>query len=277
MVRGAWSVTKTVKDTIQARRSVLTWWSPKDQQWHYSWRDGRAVDSGRWSDSLDWATRGFNYDLHDLLWRHYAPSSGDVVIDIGAGHGGETFYLAEMVGEPGRVLAVEASPSTFARLEQLCALNNWPQVQPVNEAVSDRNGTIHISSNSEWVADNMFGSGGTEVPCTTVDELCARYAIERVDWLKMNIEGAEREALKGMEGMASRVSNVTISCHDFLGTEWGATLEFVTTWLVDRGFTVIQRADGDFVQQLYVYGWRSVSPGVPGVGKAAQDPVRTPS
>ena len=89
-----------------------------------------------------------------------------------------------------------------------------------------------------------------------MDELCESLGIEQVDWIKLNIEGAEKEALRGMERMAPRVRNLTISCHDFLGTEWGRSKDVVTEWLLGHGFTVEQRDDEDEVFGLYLYAWR---------------------
>ena len=109
VVRAGYGAAKTALDSVRHRGPVVTRWSPKDQRWHYRWPEGRAVDTGRWRDAQGWATRGFYYGMADLLWRRYRPRPGDVVLDIGAGNGGETLYLASLVGPTGRVLAIEAA------------------------------------------------------------------------------------------------------------------------------------------------------------------------
>ena len=181
-----------------------------------------------------------------------------MVFDVGAGDGGETFYLAEMVGGGGRVVSVEASPSPFRQLEELVRLNGWAQVSPLNVALTSTPGTVSISDDPEqWVAGNIYESeGSVDVEARTFDDVCTTLGIEHVDWVKMNIEGAEKDALRGMERMAPHIQNFTISCHDFLGTEWGRSQDEVFGWLKAHGFTAEMRGEGDFVQQLYVYAWR---------------------
>lgn len=258
IVRLGYGLAKTTVDSARHRRLVLTRWSPSENRWHYRWPEGRVADEGRWKDAQGWATRGFYYGMDDLLFRRYRPSAGDVVVDVGAGDGGETFYLARMVGDSGMVVSVEAAPSPFLQLEDLVRRNGWTQVTPLNVALASTPGTISISDDPDrWVAGNIFESeGSVVVEARTFDDICQSLGIESVDWVKMNIEGAEKDALRGMERMAPHIRNFTISCHDFLGTEWGRSKDEVLAWLEAHGFTAEMRGDGDFVQQLYVYAWR---------------------
>ena len=78
------------------------------------------------------------------MFLHYRPGAGDIVVDVGAGHGGETFALANMVGPEGSVLSIEAAPDTFRRLEQLCRLNDWKQVEAIHAAASDKPRVVTI-------------------------------------------------------------------------------------------------------------------------------------
>lgn len=258
LVRHAYALVKTVLDSVCQRRLVTTRWVPSEDRWHYRWAEGRVADEGRWKDAQGWATRGFYYGMDDLLFRRYRPKTGDVVFDVGAGDGGETFYLASMVGPSGRVVSVEAAPHPFGRLEDLVRRNEWSQVTPLHIALAATPGAVTISDDPEqWVAGNIFESHrSVNVEARTLDEVCETLGIERVDWVKMNIEGAEKDALRGMERMAPHIQNFTISCHDFLGTEWGRSKDEVLAWLAAHGFTAEMRGEGDFVQQLYLYAWR---------------------
>ena len=88
VTRSAFGVAKSVKDVVTSRELRTVRWSRRRQQWVHRWPDGRAADHRRWRTSMEWATVGTNYDMADLLWRHYTPQRGDTVVDVGAGHGG---------------------------------------------------------------------------------------------------------------------------------------------------------------------------------------------
>ena len=60
-----------------------------------------------------------------------------------------------------------------------------------------------------------------------------------------------------MEAIAPMICNMTISCDDFLGTDWARSKSEVTSWLVDHGFTVRRRGyDPRVAAHDYVYAWR---------------------
>jgi len=194
--------------------------------------------------------------MDDLLWRHYRPKPGDVVVDAGAGQGGETFSLAPMVGPTGRVIAIEAAPAPFERLSELCTNNGWHNVELHQVALAGEPGSLSMSESEDWVAGNVFESGSVEVRAVTLDDLCGELGVTRIDWLKMNIEGSEKDAVRGMERVAPHIAHLTISCHDFLGTEWGRSKVRVLEWLQDHGFSVQEHGVDDPVLSNYVYAWR---------------------
>ncbi|HXH77233.1 FkbM family methyltransferase [Nocardioides sp.] len=173
-------------------------------EWLHRWPEGRVSDSRRWGTISKWATNGTDYDMFDLLWRHYKPQPGDTVIDVGAGHGGETFFLADMVGPAGKVLAIEAAPKPYARLVELIRVNGWSQIEPLQLAVSNEAGKVMISDEDDWVEGNVYSNKGAPVRAVTLDDLCAERGITQVDWMKMNNRGRRegRCAGHGKDGAA---------------------------------------------------------------------------
>ena len=259
VARGIIGAAKSARDTIVDRKLTTTHWSPKRNAWIHRWPEGRVASERRWRSALDWTTFGNNYDVADILFSQYRPQLGDTVFDVGAGHGGETLHLASLVGPEGSVVAIEAAPYPFRELEKLVHLNGWAHVEPVQVALSDRPGELLISNDeASWIEGNIYASeGGVEVRAATFDEICHQRGITDVAWVKMNIEGAEKDALLGMERMAPHVHHMTISCHDFLGTEWGKSKEQVLAWLADHGFEARVRGVGDPWEAHYVYAWRA--------------------
>ena len=186
----------------------------------------------------------------DIFCYDYAPSPGDVVIELGAEFGTETVTLSRMVGLSGRVIAVEAHPWTCTLLRKTVGNNNLSNVSVVNAAISNKNGPVTISDLPvEKTRSNSLvnGAGGRVVEGITVDALTARFGVSQVDLVKMNIEGAERLALQGMNETMKSARHAVISCHDFKA-DAGQGDEFRTGADIDAaleawGFSVRRRRE----------------------------------
>jgi FkbM family methyltransferase len=151
---------------------------------------------------LDWKNEipTFFADATDFWFVGYSPKPGDVILDIGAGRGEDVIPFAEAVGPEGRVYAAEAHPASFNHLKRFCELNGFLNVIPSHAAIMDEPGIVWIGDDENWACSCIRSDGsGTPVQAITVDGLCREYDIRRIDFLKMNIEGAKRSALLGME------------------------------------------------------------------------------
>jgi FkbM family methyltransferase len=188
--------------------------------------------------------------LDNWTW-DYRPVPGDTVIDVGAGIGEDTVVFSRLVGPAGRVFAIEAHPDTFACLQQTVARSGLSNVTAIHCALTDRDGKISISSHVDHVTNSIFEDGADiRVPARTLDSIDAELGIGEIALLKMNIEGAEKLAVRGFERLAPRVRHVVISCHDFVATHFGGgdyyfTKDEVRTALEASGFAVRQREDAE--------------------------------
>jgi FkbM family methyltransferase len=187
----------------------------------------------------------------EYFWFHtYRPKPGDIIVDIGAGRGEDAFAFSRAVGPQGRVLAVEAHPETFLYLRKTCEYNRLENVRVINLAIADAPGEVLISTAPDYLANAIStrpSPGSYPVPAETLDNLFDREGIARVDFLKMNIEGAETAALRGLARWCSRVSSVCIACHDFLADSGGGdhlrTRAGVIATLQQMGFNIVVRDD----------------------------------
>jgi FkbM family methyltransferase len=175
----------------------------------------------------------------DFLW-DYQPREGDIVMDVGAGIGEELYELTRRVGPNGRVIAVEAHPRPCALLSALVAANGWQNVDVVQIALTDAPGVVTMTDDALYQTNDIFRGGSLEVPADTIVNLAERLGIDHIDFLKMNIEGAEVKALEGVDGHDELIRHATVSCHDFLGI---ATKAQVREWFEQRGYTVRDHAD----------------------------------
>lgn len=182
-------------------------------------------------------------------WFHdYAPRAGDVVIDVGAGIGEDAVVLSNMVGPNGRVHAIEAHPGTHACLKSTVACSNITNIDVHLLAITAENGTVSITDDANHLANSIIGTvGGIEIEAQSLDTFIEQSGHQAIDLLKMNIEGAERGALLGLERHAAKIRNMAISCHDFVADKGGGeqfrTKQDVRQRLLDLGFTVVERSD----------------------------------
>lgn len=187
----------------------------------------------------------------EFYYHGYTPKAGDVIFDVGAAIGTDTVVFSEDVGASGRVYAFEAHPASAAKLRRMVELQKLQNVVVVDKAVSNAPATFYISTEedheSNTIATGQRSPNTQAVQGLRLDDYCAEHGVERIDFLKINIEGAETAALQGIAGCIDRVSCICVCCHDFLwqqtGQEHYKTLAQVRDVLESYGFEVTQRSD----------------------------------
>lgn len=133
---------------------------------------------------------------------HFVPASGQIIVDAGAGIGGFTILLAKLIGEKGKIYALEPDPGTFEILKRNLALNDVNNVIPLDLGLWDKKTVLHFNAQSSATSMIVRDSedphqANSEIKVTSLDNLVQEYKISRIDLLKMDIEGAEIEALHG--------------------------------------------------------------------------------
>jgi FkbM family methyltransferase len=124
---------------------------------------------------------------------------GDLFLDVGASIGFFTVIAARLVGPDGRVVAIEPSPAAVSALRHNVTLNSFTNVEVHTLALSDTSGTGTFAEGGKLVWGQVTSKdGGAEgnVVLTTLDELVLRHDL-RPNVVKMDIEGAETDALRG--------------------------------------------------------------------------------
>lgn len=192
----------------------------------------------------------------------YQPKAGDVIVDIGAGLGEESLFYAQEVGPKGRVIAVEANPTTFAGLEYATKRNNLSQLIPINRALYFKNSNVFIEDNADNYLVNTVsetkGNKGFSVLGIDFNTLIDEYKLDRIDFLKVNIEGAEQYLLSSSRDNFRRVKHLCISCHDFRENyhqhgQFYVTKDKIKNFLVENGYAIIIREPYNNVVDDYLY------------------------
>lgn len=138
---------------------------------------------------------------------------GMVVIDAGANVGQYTIIAAKEVGARGQVHAFEPVPKNFQRLKNHVVTNGLSSIVRLNmTALWNRRDSIELHLGTDVVGnDGLYTIGAATNPTDTVtaaavrlDDYVAANQLQRVDFIKMDVEGAERFALEGAEEVLSR-------------------------------------------------------------------------
>ncbi|NYG06078.1 FkbM family methyltransferase [Phycicoccus badiiscoriae] len=199
----------------------------------------------------------------DMLAPGELVRDGDVVVEVGAGTGTETVFLSRSVGNTGTVIAVEAHPTTAVCLQETISLNRCENVRLVQVALSGSGDPVHLTTGRgvSGLANRIdAGEGGVSVAGGTLMDIVRQQGLHQIDLLKMNIEGAELDVLRGSLTTLDQVRRVMISCHDFaMGDDPGIppTFDATRSLLKDAGFRVVTRPDHPQPwMRNYVYGYR---------------------
>ena len=135
----------------------------------------------------------FEPDVVAAMQRLVQP--GDTVLDVGANIGFHTVVLSRLVGSSGRVIAFEPTAHYRAVLERNVAANRLANVEILPIGLSDRSAreTIQIGAGSATlhVPGKATLRGREEIEVAPLDELGARLGLERLDFIKVDVDGHE--------------------------------------------------------------------------------------
>jgi FkbM family methyltransferase len=158
----------------------------------------------------------------DEIIEHFTPKQEDIVVDIGAHIGRYTIIASKRVGINGKVVAIEADPSNFEMLNRNIKLNQLTNVIPLNYAVYSKETKLKLylpEKESGYTIYNTIMTSRAriedkfvEVNANTLDYLLQLNQIreEQVNWIKIDVEGAEFEVLKGATNVLSKSKNIAL-------------------------------------------------------------------
>jgi FkbM family methyltransferase len=146
---------------------------------------------------------------------------GMTVLDIGANTGYMTILLADMVGAHGQVHSFEPMPANYELLRKNVDSNGLNQVHLHKLALSDRKGeaTLHVDPGNDGgnTIGNVMGEGwdghsAITVATEALDDFLGRAGIGKVDFIKIDVEGAESLVFAGARKLLSRPDAPLIVC-----------------------------------------------------------------
>jgi FkbM family methyltransferase len=171
---------------------------------------------------------------------------GAIVFDVGANVGFFTLLASKLAGDSGRVYAFEPLPRNLDFLERHVRLNDLANVYVEALAVAATSGEAHFRVAQHASMGGLAEGGDLRVVTASLDDLIASGHVARPDFIKMDIEGAESDALRGAARLlAGGPLTIALSTHGWQQHENCRTI------LTEAGFHVQLlkdgTADGDYL------------------------------
>ena len=178
-----------------------------------------------------------NPDYHEMHFLRCYLLDGDRMLDVGANIGVYSLLGASLVGHSGHIIAFEPGPEANRRLKENIAINGLKNVSIYSCALGDKNREINFldmcdTTNRIQTADDV-GQSVISVPLVRLEEIIdGTFAIG-----KMDIEGAEPDALRGAQEMLKR-SNPPVWLLELNGSlhAFGYTESSFAKWLSEQGY-----------------------------------------
>jgi FkbM family methyltransferase len=224
--------------------------------------DHRALTYLQTGQKIFVDTRSVDIGTHLMfggMWEtHYATAfcnllrPGNVVLDVGANHGFYSLIAATRIAPGGHVYAFEPSKGFYDLIKASVSVNGLDKVVSVsNLALGESNGEVTLAFDRQWsggahleiaVAEGAKSAGqaGLEretVTCVSLDDYLGEK-IEKIDIIKMDIEGAEGLALNGMRKLIDRSRNLKMMIEfcPAMMAHFERDAIFVVQFLESRGF-----------------------------------------
>ncbi|MHC9543674.1 MAG: FkbM family methyltransferase [Vulcanimicrobiota bacterium] len=189
-------------------------------------------------------------DRKEMTLLQHLVKPGDRIIDIGANIGVYTRRLAKLTGPDGEVNAFEPHPNNFALLARFTRC--MPAIKTFHAAVGDRDETIDLYVSDNFNVDHRTYKtaekrGRQKVPCCSIDSFLNG---KTVDFIKMDIQGAEYRALMGMQKTLNISPQLTMLTElwPYGLTEAGSSCEEVIGLLQKNGFYLYLVINGTVIE-----------------------------
>jgi len=181
---------------------------------------------------------------------------GMTFVDVGACIGYYTLIAAKLVGADGKVFAFEPEPLNFEWLVRSISINGFKNILPIRKAVSDKNGLIELYLDKDNIGGHSIVRNRGESILVEAVALDNFFKDQTPDVVKIDIEGAEILALRGMEQIIKRSKELSLFV-EFLYNK-KEILDFLSkyfeVYLITKDGKLIpfdEKLRGDFEPNLY--------------------------
>ena len=194
--------------------------APGDMPLQLEWHNGLTLELHLGNDVSVLAYCAGCYEPNEFAFLERFLQPGMNVLDAGANEGLYALFAAAKVGPTGKVWAVEPSDRECRRLKRNIELSSLSNVSVQQVALSDKSGTGSLTvAGDEHSGHNTLGElayakteqlSREEVEVQTLDEFASANGIERIDLVKIDVEGAEERLITGGQSVIERCRPVML-------------------------------------------------------------------
>lgn len=188
------------------------------------------------------------FERTELNFVEQSLQAGDVFFDVGANGGIFTLIAARKVGNSGHVYAFEPGLRELNLLRHNIAINNLANVTIIERAVSNKRGTTQFAISTDGAMNSLVKTNhpGQEiedwqtVEMISLDDFVAEFKISKIDFIKIDVEGAEKLVFEGAKNLLARYKNIKIlfEAADLNSKNFGYSTEDLLSQLSKQGFSL---------------------------------------
>ncbi|BAZ05138.1 FkbM family methyltransferase [Calothrix sp. NIES-3974] len=174
------------------------------------------------------------FETREIEFMRQTLKQNDIFFDIGANGGIYTVIAAKQVGKNGHVYAFEPGERELKLLRHNIAINNLTNVTVIERGVSNEKGTAKFGISRDGAMNSLLKTNhpGQEIEewqtieTTTLDDIIQEFNIKKVDFIKIDVEGAEKKVFEGSRNLLESQDNVVIlfEASDLTAVRFGYTV-----------------------------------------------------
>lgn len=174
------------------------------------------------------------FNFVNLYERDFYVEEGETVLDVGACVGA---FARSVAGKAKRIVAIEPEPDNVVCLRK--NVQEFENVDIIQKGVWSKKGylNLNLSWGIEGHSITKTGSqGSVNIQVDSIDNIVSDLNIEKVDFIKMNVEGAEIEALEGAKKTLKNTEKISVA--SYYQRNGKITAPRVRDFLDSQGFNV---------------------------------------
>ncbi len=185
-------------------------------------------------------------DFRNMYWN---VQEGEVVFDVGSSYGS---YALTACAMGATVYAFEPEKAVFVDLADNVTINNWhSRCFPMNIGLYSKKVVMNMKTYApHWPSYTITGDYNME----TLDHIVNMLQLDKIDWIKIDVEGAEENVIKGgMETIKKFTPNLIVECHTFLDAELNNKIKNLLSSIHNYSFEEITHSHSPHVIVLAKY------------------------